>query len=183
MPQQDGLIIYLLYTYGMERKWYNEDFNTDTLESKDSLEVLELEETKHEYAELKSKLLVNLVEFIVWVVLLSFCYMYLQSHPAEKTSLFSGVDVIAQKVKIFFTNVTWGNGEDVKMKYKLEQTFDEILSLARSGDCLSDVELEKAEKASTVLKSMDMEEFLEKERTFRTTASLYYTKVKKACSE
>jgi hypothetical protein len=35
------------------------------LESKDSLEVLELEETKHEYAELKSKLLVNLVEFIV----------------------------------------------------------------------------------------------------------------------
>lgn len=167
----------------MERKWYNEDFNKDTLESKDSLEILELEETKHEYAELKSKLLVNLVEFIVWVVLLSFCYMYLQSHPAEKTSLFSWVDVIVQKVKIFFTDITWGNWEDVEAKYKLEQTFDEILSLAKSWDCLSSTELEKAEKASTVLKAMELEEFLEKERTFRTTASLYYTKARKACSK
>lgn len=167
----------------MERKWYNEDFNKDTLESEDSLEVLELEETKHEYAELKSKLLVNLVEFIVWVVLLSFCYMYLQSHPAEKTSLFSGLDVIVQKVKVFFTDITWGNGEDVEMKYKLEQTFDEILLLARAWDCLSNAELEKAENASALLKGMNLEEFLEKERTFRTTASLYYTKVRKNCSE
>ena len=167
----------------MERKWYNEDFDKETLQNKDSIDSLELEETQHEYAEMKSKFLVNLVEFIIWVVLLSFCYMYLQSHPAEKTSLFSGVDVIVQKVKIFFTDLTWWNGEDVETKYKLEQTFDEILSLARSWNCLSAIELEKAEKAATVLKAMDIEEFLEKERTFRTTASLYYTKARKACSE
>lgn len=165
----------------MERKWYKESFNKETWQTEESIDNYEREETKHEYAQLKSKLLVNVVEFCVWVVLLVFCFMYLQSHPAEKTSLFSWVDVIAQKVKIFFVNLTWWNAEDVEAKFKLEQLFDEILSTSQWSNCLNDSERDTVVRITAWIKAMSMEEFLENERVIRRSWSKYYRKVTEEC--
>jgi hypothetical protein len=167
----------------MKRKWYQETFNRDTLETDDQIEEYEWEETKHEYAELKSKLLVNVVEFIVWVILLVFCFMYLQSHPAEKTSLFSWIDVIGQKVKIFFVNLTWWNAEDVEAKFKLEQLFDEILSTSQWSNCLSESERDTVVRITAGIKALSVEEFLENERAFRRSWSKYYRMVTEECGD
>lgn len=167
----------------MERKWYNENFDKDTLKTKGSISEMELEEIKHQHAELKSKLLVNVVEFLVGVILLIFCFTYLQSHPAEKTSLFSGVEVIVHNIEVFFSDLVGWRGEEIEEKYKLEQTFEEMIALARSGECLTTTELEQIERASGSIQSMTLDEFLKKERSVRTTASLFYTKIKNGCAE
>lgn len=167
----------------MERKWYKETFDKDTLNTWDEIEDYEWEETKHEYAQLKSKLLVNVVEFIVWVVLLVFCFMYLESHPAEKTSLFSWIDVIGQKVRIFFVNLTGWNADDVEAKFKLEQLFDEILSTSQWSTCLSESERETVARITAWIKALSVEEFLENERAFRRSWSKYYRMVTQECDE
>ncbi len=56
----------------------------------------------------KKKVMMNLVELSIGVVLLIFCFTYLKSHPAEKLSVFSSVDVLVQKVKVALSQRTSG---------------------------------------------------------------------------
>ena len=50
----------------------------------------------------------NLVEFLVGALLLVFCFSYLADHPAEKSSIMSGIQVLYQKVMIFTSQLTNG---------------------------------------------------------------------------
>ena len=85
---------------------------------------------------MKKKLIHNLIELFVWLVLLWMCYGYLQSHPAEKISFFSWYKVIYQQTEIFFQNIFGKNGDLLKQKYSLESYYQVMITQAEEKPCV-----------------------------------------------
>lgn len=85
---------------------------------------------------MKKKLMSNLIELAVWTVLLWMCYWYIQSHPAEKISFFSGYKVIYQQTEIFFQNMFGNNWDFLKQKYNLESYYQVLITLSEEKLCI-----------------------------------------------
>ena len=86
---------------------------------------------------MKKKLIHNLIELVIWLVLLWMCYGYLQSHPAEKISFFSWYKVIYQQTEIFFQNLFGKNWEWLKQKYSLESYYQAMITLSEEKPCVN----------------------------------------------
>jgi len=95
-----------------------------------------------EKQSMKKKLIHNLIELVIWLILLGMCYVYLQSHPAERISFFSWYKVIYQQTEIFFQNLFGNNGEWLKQKYNLESYYQVMITQAEEKPCI-DSELVK----------------------------------------
>ena len=77
----------------------------------------------------------NVIKCIIGIILLAFSYGYIQNHPAEKASIFSGFEVMWQRVSVYFHQITKTNSEALKTKYDYEKTYDELLQMAESKTC------------------------------------------------
>lgn len=86
---------------------------------------------------MKKKLIHNLIELVIWLILLWMCYGYLQSHPAERISFFSWYKVIYQQTEIFFQNLFGKNGEWLKQKYSLESYYQVMITQAEEKPCVN----------------------------------------------
>lgn len=62
--------------------------------------------------------------------------MYIQQHPAEKASIFSGFEVLWQRVVVYVHKVTDMNSEAFERKYDYEKTYQELISMAENKDCV-----------------------------------------------
>ena len=85
---------------------------------------------------MKKKLRNNIIELVIWLVLLWMCYVYIQNHPAEKISFFSWYKVIYQQSEIFFQNIFGHNGEWLKQKYSLESYYQVMITQAEEKPCV-----------------------------------------------
>ena len=86
---------------------------------------------------MKKKLVHNLIELCIWLVLLWMCYWYIQIHPAEKISFFSWYKVIYQQTEIFFQNLFGKNGELLRQKYTLESYYQVMITLSEEKPCIN----------------------------------------------
>ena len=84
----------------------------------------------------KKQLRWNIIKFVIWLILLALSRWYIQKHPAEKVSVFSGFDVLRQKVEVFFHNTFKGNWDLLERKYSLEKYYKELLNMAEWNECL-----------------------------------------------
>ncbi len=78
----------------------------------------------------------NLVKLIIGLILLGFSFSYIQKHPAEKASIFSGFQVLRQRVVVYVHKITDTNSEAYKKKYDYEKTYQELINMAESKDCV-----------------------------------------------
>ena len=85
---------------------------------------------------MKKRLIHNLIELAIWLVLLGMCFGYLQTHPAEKISFFSWYKVIYQQTEIFFQNLFGKNGEWLRQKYSLESYYQVMITQAEEKPCV-----------------------------------------------
>ena len=85
---------------------------------------------------MKKKLVHNLIELVIWCVLLWMCYGYIQTHPAEKISFFSWYKVIYQQTEIFFQNIFGKNWELLRQKYNLESYYQVLITLSEEKPCI-----------------------------------------------
>ena len=85
----------------------------------------------------KKQLRWNIIKFVIWLILLALSRGYIQKHPAEKVSVFSGFDVLWQKVEVFFHNTFKWNWDLLERKYSLEKYYKELLNMAEWNECLS----------------------------------------------
>ena len=79
----------------------------------------------------------NVIKLIIWVFLLILSRWYIQNHPAEKVSVFSGFDVLRQKVEVFFSNAFKWNWDFLESKYGLEKYYKELLNMAEWNWCVT----------------------------------------------
>ena len=85
---------------------------------------------------MKKKLVHNVIELIIWLILLGMSYVYIQSHPAEKVSFFSWYKVIYQQSEIFFQNLFGKNWDLLRQKYNLESYYQVMITLAEEKRCV-----------------------------------------------
>ena len=78
----------------------------------------------------------NLIKLVIGLVLLGFSVSYIQKHPAEKASIFSGFQVLWQKVVVYVHKVTNTNSEAFQKKYDYEKTYQELINMAENKECV-----------------------------------------------
>ena len=78
----------------------------------------------------------NIVKFIIGLVLLGFSVSYMVNHPAEKSSILSGFDVLRQRVAVYYHKVTNTNPEALQKKYDYEQTYQELIKMGNATTCV-----------------------------------------------
>lgn len=86
--------------------------------------------------EEKSFIRKNLIKLVIGLILLGFSFSYIQKHPAEKASIFSGFQVLRQKVVVYVHKVTNTNSEAFQKKYDYEKTYQELVSMATNKECV-----------------------------------------------
>ena len=84
----------------------------------------------------KKQLKKNIIKFVIWVILLSMSWGYLQKHPAERVSVFSWFEVMFQKVEIFVQNTFGEDGELLERKYSMQKYYKELMKMAENNKCL-----------------------------------------------
>ncbi len=87
--------------------------------------------------EEKKELKKNFIKFAIWIVLLLISWSYVQKHPAEKVSVFSGFEVMFQKAEIFVQNIFGQHGELLERKYSLEKYYKELIKMAENNKCMN----------------------------------------------
>lgn len=78
----------------------------------------------------------NLIKFVIWIILLLMSWSYIQKHPAEKVSVFSGFEVLFQKTEIFVQNIFWDHGDLLERKYSMEKYYKELIKMAENNKCI-----------------------------------------------
>ncbi|MEI7562934.1 MAG: hypothetical protein WCJ39_04490 [bacterium] len=79
----------------------------------------------------------NVIKCIIGTILLLFSYGYIQNHPAERASIFSGFEIMWQRVTVYVAQLTKTNSEELKKKYDYEKTYDELIQMAQSKSCVN----------------------------------------------
>lgn len=97
------------------------------------------------------------------------CFGYIQTHPAEKVSFFSGYKVIYQQTEIFFQNIFGNNGDLLKQKYNLESYYQALITLAEEKKCVDPEVVKDLEATYAALQS-------EPKNTLEHTLSKYIEK-------
>lgn len=125
----------------------------------------------------------NVVKFVIWLVLLLFCFIYIQNNPAERVSIFSWFQIIFQKASVIFNEVIGKNWELLKRKYSLEKYYKELIKTAEDRKC---VPVELIKKINQEYKSLKTEEIwnLEKNLPFYSRSSYQHeVDIEKWCNE
>lgn len=78
----------------------------------------------------------NIIKFLIWLILLGFSFGYMANHPAEKASILSGFEVLRQRVSVYFHKITNTNSEALQKKYDYEKTYQELIKMGESKDCV-----------------------------------------------
>jgi len=86
--------------------------------------------------EEKSFIKKNLIKLVIGLILLGFSFSYIQNHPAEKSSIFSGFEVLWQRVVVYVHKVTNTNSEAFQKKYDYEKTYQELINMAENKECV-----------------------------------------------
>lgn len=165
----------------MERSGYPETFDPKKMEHQLERANIELEEYEHEFITKKTQAFSNIIEFLIWAILLVFCRFYLQTHPAEKISLFSGVEVMWQKMQVRVSQMSPEDATLLEQKHSLEKTMQEIVLLSKENSCVDAQTKSNIVDSFSRLQAMDLETYKKQQRAFNTVVNLYYTKVKSDC--
>lgn len=127
------------------------------------------------------KLLKNFLQLVVWIVLLWFAYQYLLSHPAEKTSIVSWIQILWQKAQIIFYGLIWGDSALLDDKYKVERSLKELMNTMETSKCLTMDDYNKVKEVLETVKKMDNALYKLKRFEVYNFMNVYMEKINKEC--
>lgn len=104
---------------------HNDEYSIHEVQPKDLI-------SKEDKKQIKK----NLIKFTIWIVLLLMSWSYIQQHPAEKVSVFSGFEVLYQKAEVFLQNTFGKHGELLERKYSMEKYYKELIKMAENNKCV-----------------------------------------------
>lgn len=84
----------------------------------------------------------NIIKFVIGAILLGFSIQYLQTHPAEKTSIVSSFEILYEKMIVLTYKLTGRDREGVNAKNDMKRKFEELIHTATNSNCLSGEELQ-----------------------------------------
>lgn len=99
----------------------------------------------------------NLIKFVIWIVLLLMSLSYIQKHPAEKVSVFSGFEVLFQKAEVFVQNIFGDHWDLLERKYSMEKYYKELIKMAENNKCMDLEKIKEMEDTYNNLKKEKIE--------------------------
>jgi len=124
----------------------------------------------------------NIFKFFIGSGLLIISFFYLQNHPAEKSAVFSGFEVMWQKVNIFIHKVVYKNWDVLQKKYNLQKYYKELFRMAEGLKCLDTQTVSAISSWYEELKSISLKEFSNKIEEYTRQIYKYDSIVKKWCN-
>ncbi len=121
-----------------------------------------------------------LIQFFIWVLLLSFVAIYLQSNPAERQSILWWPAILFQNVKVMFYSIFSDKWDFLQEKYSLERAYSELILTAEWMSCMTWV-LPELNSEYNKLQGMSLNEYLENRDYFRINLSNYSDKINEGC--
>lgn len=125
----------------------------------------------------------NLVKFVIWLVLLVFCFVYIQNNPAERVSIFSWFQIIFQKVSIVYNDIVGKNWELLKRKYSLEKYYSELIKAAEDRKCVSVELIHKLNQEYKDLKNEGIETLEQNLPYYSRSSYQHEVDIEKWCGE
>ncbi len=126
----------------------------------------------------------NVIKFIIGLVLLFFCYLYIQKYPAEKIAIFSGFDVMVQRVEILFNKfVSNDNSDALKTKFDYEKAYEELLRIAQANWCSDQTIIQQLQDTLTALQNEPMKTLSDVLPGYIRRANELKTKVSQQCKK
>ncbi len=144
--------------------------------------TLQEEAFEVKFEEKKKRLRMNIIEFIIGLILLSFAFNYLKNHPAERTSMFAWIEVLFQRAEIFISNITGDNWTTLKEKHQLEKYYKELISTMENGKCADLQTIDSAKEKYKALLWIDIQTYKENIQVYQWYAGTYAAKIKENCS-
>lgn len=144
---------------------------------------LKHQELTERYAEKRKRIRMNVIELIIGLVLLTFAFNYLKSHPAERTSIFAWLEVLVDKVEVLVWSITGGNSESIKEKQQLERWYGELISTSENANCALPAEIEVAKRRLNELKKLSWSEYKQQMQKYQWYIRAYASKVTEECGE
>ena len=123
----------------------------------------------------------NVIKFIIGVILLSISFVYIQNHPAEKASIFSGFQVLIQRAEVFFYKITKNNPEGLKTKFDYEKNFEELLSTAKNNACVKSNIVDEINEVELALKKERVSDIQNNLSYYQRKFSEYKSMIDNAC--
>lgn len=112
----------------------------------------------------------SLVQLIIWVILLTIVFFYLEKNPAEKQSILSWPEVLFQNFKVMFYKKFTDKWYWLQEKYSVERTFNELVSTLNYIGC-NDNQLKEVNEVYFELKGINLDWYIENHLYFRQSIS------------
>lgn len=127
----------------------------------------------------KKRFRINTIELILGVIFLVISFQYLQTHPAERISVFSSIDSMVTKVEnLFGTNSNIEN-----QKSELEWLYRGVLSLSEKEGCTAPDLQKQITVRLNQLNNISEKEYSEQYKWFKTNLEIYAKQLVQLCPE
>ena len=123
----------------------------------------------------------NVVKFVIWVLLLSISYGYIQNHPAERVSILSWFEVMYERWQVFVYEIFGKDTSVLRQKHRLEQYYQELVRIAESRTCVSPDILSDVLATSISFSKMPLEELANEISYFSSKATELDVAIQESC--
>ncbi len=120
------------------------------------------------------------IKLIIGLLLLGASRVYLNGHPAEKSSLLSGVDVLTHKINLWIASIRGQNTEALEKKYKLTKYVDEMKYTAEHTSWCEKL-VTDIQKIADEIESQKPTDTQTKYSSYRTTIREWTTNIQNHC--
>jgi len=129
----------------------------------------------------KKRFWINTIELILWVFFLIISFQYIQTHPAEKNSVFSSVDSLFSKIHNLTGGLLWSDTDLDKQKDELVDIYQTLLTQITLRECGDDTLMNKVTVRLNQLQNLTAEQFSKQHSAFRNYAGIYADEIAREC--
>ncbi|MBP6910782.1 hypothetical protein KBC03_04295 [Patescibacteria group bacterium] len=123
----------------------------------------------------------NILQLFAGTVLLLFAYIHLQGNTAEKMSISSGVQVLSQKVQLWFHNLFAKNGGAYQDKLNMEKNYGEVINVVENSSCKEKVDAPALVAKYKDLQDDDVSTYVKKSADYNKFLVDFYRKITDVC--
>jgi hypothetical protein len=134
-----------------------------------------------EKAYYRKRLWRNIIQLFIWTVLLLFAFMHLQWNTAEKMSISSGVEVISQKVQLWFHNLFEKNGTQYQEQLDMEKNYAEVINVVENSSCKDKIDATELVNTYSEIENDSVTEFAQKSSSYNKFLVDFYKKMTDVC--
>ncbi len=132
---------------------------------------------------MKKKIIINILELVLWSIMLYICYLYVSLNVAEKANFLSGMEVLRHKVSSWVNNVIgkWDSTQ-AQAQQSMIRNYKEILSFTKEKNCTISASIPQIEIFIKEISDLTPIDYMQKEVYYSNHAAKLFNELEKCTS-